>query len=175
MADLSKIKLNGTIYNIKDAEARDNFDNYYTSTEIDDILEQNYYTQDAIDDKFDELPQNMIETTWANLVSLRDNEELLPGHFYRITDYNFITSKVNIHSGNHQFDIIVLALSESMLSETAYAARHAGDTYFEREISTGGIEWLYTMYSDDYANDYGDDIIDHADDIHSGDVFCDSG
>ena len=117
----------------------------------------------------------MIETTWANLVSLRDNEELLPGHFYRITDYNFITSKVNVHSGNHQFDIIVLALSESMLSETAYAARHAGDTYFEREISTGGIEWLYTMYSDDYAKDYGDDIIDHADDIHSSDVFCDSG
>lgn len=117
----------------------------------------------------------MIETTWADLVDLRDSEELIPGCFYRITDYNFITSKVNIHSGNHQFDIIVLAISESMLSETAYAARHSGDNYFEREVSTGGIEWLYTVYVDDYATNYGEDIVDHADDIHAGDVFCDSG
>ena len=117
----------------------------------------------------------MIETTWANLVNLRDNEELHPGCFYRIIDYNFITSKINIHSGNHQFDIIVLAISESMLSEIAYAARHSGDSYFEREIPTGGIEWLYTVYVDDYAKNYGEDVVNHADDIHAGDIFCNSG
>ena len=154
---LSKIKLNGTEYEIKDKEARDNFDNYYTIEEV------------------DELTNNMIEITWADLVDLRDNNELKPGYFYRIIDYNFITSKINVHSGNHQFDIIVLALSESMLSETAWAARHAGDTYFQRYITSDGIEWLYTVYADDYAESYGENVIDHADDIHASDVFCDSG
>lgn len=88
MADLSKIKLNNTTYDLKDAWARDNFDNYYTNVKVDDLF-----------DNF--IPNNMIETTWANLVDLRDNEKLQPGCFYRITDYNFITSKINIHSGNH--------------------------------------------------------------------------
>ena len=88
MADLSKIKLNNITYNFKDAWARNNFDNYYTNGEVDDLF-----------DNF--IPNNMIETTWANLVNLRDNEELHPGCFYRIIDYNFITSKINIHSGNH--------------------------------------------------------------------------
>ena len=36
----------------------------------------------------------------------------------------------------------------------------------------GGIEWLYTVYVDDYAENYGDEPVDHADDIHSGDIFC---
>lgn len=117
---------------------------------------------------------NMISTTWANLVELRDNDELKPGSFYRITDYNFYTDLYGIQSGNHQFDIIVLAISENMLSESAYAARHSGDTYFTREVPGDGIEWLYTIYVDDYAADYGDDPVNHTDDVHSLDVFCDS-
>ena len=115
----------------------------------------------------------MISTTWANLVSLRDNGRLTGGAYYRITDYNFITSKLGVQSGGHQFDIVVLAISESMVSETAYAVRHAGDHYFEREVTSGGIEWLYTLFVDDYAENYGDEPIDHADDLHGTDVFCD--
>lgn len=147
--------------------------NYYTDTQVDDILDNNYYTMDQVDDMFEGYaPNNMISTTWANLVSLRDNAELTPGAYYRITDYNFITSKLGIQSGNHQFDIVLLAISESMLSETAYAAKNARDHYFEREVTTGGIEWLYTIYVDDYAENYGDEPVDHADDIHCNDVFC---
>ena len=119
--------------------------------------------------------ENMVPILWADLVDLRDNGELSPGTWYRITDYDFITSKVNLQSGHHQFDIILLALTESMLSETAYAAKNADDDYFEREIVDGGVEWLYTVYTDDYAAEYGDDPIDHSDDIHSNDVFCDGG
>ena len=148
---------------------------FLTNENVNNILTNNYYTQDEIEDLFDDyVPNNMIETTWANLVSLRDNSQLIKGAWYRIIDYNFITSKINVHSGNHQFDIIVLAISESMLSETAYAAAHAGDTYFKREVSSGGIEWLYTLYADNYANIYDSDPMDHSDDIHSADVFCDS-
>ena len=152
--------------------------NYYTDAQVDDILENNYYTIDQVDDLLENFaPNNMILTTWANLVALRDAGNLQAGAYYRITDYNFITSKVGIQSGNHQFDIVVLAISESMLSETAYAVRNATESarehYFEREVTSGGIEWLYTVFVDDYAENYGDEPIDHADDLHGSDVFCD--
>lgn len=153
----------------------DTLGSYYTDAQVDEILENNYYTMEQVDDLLDGFaPENMISTTWANLVNLRDNSQLVSGAYYRITDYTFVTSKLGIQSGNHQFDIVVLAISESMLSETAYAVRHAGDHYFEREVTTGGIEWLYSVYVDDYAANYGDEPVDHADDIHAGDVFCDS-
>lgn len=156
----------------------------YTKQEVDNLLankvdnstlENNYYTMDQVDEMLDGFaPNNMVETTWANLRSLRDNSQLVKGAWYRITDYNFVTTKLGMQSGNHQFDIVLLAISESMLSESGYACRHAGDHYFEREVTEGGIEWLYTLYVDDYAESYGDEPVDHADDIHFTDVFCDS-
>ena len=156
------------------SEIDNTFGNYYTDVQVDDILDNNYYTSDQVDNLLEGFaPTNMISTTWANLVALRDNGRLTSGAYYRITDYNFVTSRVGIQSGNHQFDIVTLAISESMLSESAYAVRHAGDHYFEREITTGGIEWLYTVFVDDYAENYGDEPIDHADDLHGTDVFCD--
>lgn len=157
--------------------------NFYTRTQTDTKLSGkvdnetlgNYYTDDQIDEMFDNFaPDNMIPILWADLVDLRDDGELVPGAYYRITDYNFVTSKIGIQSGNHQFDIVVLAISESMVSETAYAVRHAGDHYFEREVTEGGIEWLYTMYVDDFGDSYGDEPMDHQDDLHSSDEFCDS-
>ena len=152
----------------------DALNNYYTDIQIDDILDENYYTQDQIDDMLSNItPSNLIPILWADLVQLRDDGELTAGAYYRITDYNFITSKMGIQSGGHAFDVVVLAISEEMLSETAFAVRHAGDHYFEREITTGGIEWLYTLFVDDYAENYGDEPVDHADDLHGTDVFCD--
>lgn len=170
----------GAVYNKNEVDTKlagkvdnDTLGSYYTDAQVDEILENNYYTSDQVDDLLDGFaPNNMILTTWANLVSLRDNGRLTAGAYYRITDYNFVTTKLGVQSGNHPFDIVVLAISESMVSETAYAVRHAGDHYFEREVTEGGIEWLYTVYVDDYAENYGDEPVDHADDIHSGDVFC---
>ena len=118
---------------------------------------------------------NIVSTTYANLVTLRDEGNLIPGYFYRITDYNFVTTKLNMQSGNHQFDIVLLALSENMLSENAHACKHNGDHYFEREVTEGGIEWIYTMYVDDYGANYGAVPVDHQDDLHASDEFCDSG
>ena len=146
---------------------------YSTYADIESTIAEDYYDKDEINEMLGSVTAvNMIPIVWADLVELRDNDELKPGCFYRITDYNFITSKLGIQSGNHQFDIVVLAISESMLSETAYAVKNANDHYFEREVTTGGIEWLYTIYVDDYAENYGDEPVDHADDIHCNDVFC---
>ena len=72
----------------------------------------------------------LTETTWSALKTLRDGGNLTPGAFYRITDYQCTTLQENTSSANHQFDIIVLALENNKLSEEAWAAHHAGDTYF---------------------------------------------
>ena len=72
----------------------------------------------------------MQEITWSALKTLRDGGNLTPGQLYRITDYTCTTTQTNTQSAGHVFDVIVLALSESTLSETAWADHHEGDTYF---------------------------------------------
>lgn len=78
------------------------------------------------------LAQNSVKCTYKELKSLRDKGELVPGTFYRITDYvsKFDYSYGNFNSANHPFDIIVLAVDNKTLNENAKAALHDGDTYF---------------------------------------------
>lgn len=71
-----------------------------------------------------------INTTWADLKTLRDNSQLVAGQWYRITDYVTTTVQENTQSAGHQFDVIVRADSTNVLNENAYAALHSGDTYF---------------------------------------------
>lgn len=65
-----------------------------------------------------------VSTTYSELKALRDSGKLVPGAWYRITDYECTTSQADTMSAGHQFDIIVLARDESHLSEEAYAAHH---------------------------------------------------
>lgn len=76
------------------------------------------------------LPGQHAHITYQELVSLRNSSRLLPGIFYRITDYMTTTVQASTRSAGHQFDVVVLALSENTLSERAYAVLHEGDTYF---------------------------------------------
>ena len=68
---------------------------------------------------------------YSELKNLRDNNQLTPGAWYRITDYQCTTSQENTQSAGHQFDIIVVADSTNKLNENAYAAIHTGNTYFQ--------------------------------------------
>ena len=70
------------------------------------------------------------EIAYSALKAKRDAGELVPGRQYRITDYQCTTTTANTSSAGHQFDIIVVADSASVLNENARAALHAGDTYF---------------------------------------------
>ena len=72
----------------------------------------------------------IIEITWSDLKAKRDAGELTLGQLYRITDYQCTTTQSDTKSAGHQFDIIVLALTNNTLSEQAWAALHSGDTYF---------------------------------------------
>ena len=85
--------------------------------------------------KYDNLnPQvEPVRCKYADMVSMRDEGKLIPGQLYRITDYVTTVNEFlepNARSAGHQFDIIVLALDATTLSEDAMAARHDGDEYF---------------------------------------------
>lgn len=74
---------------------------------------------------------NQQDVTYQQLYNMRSNQKLIPGRFYRITDYVTTTMQKNTRSAEHQFDVIVKADSNNTLSETAWAAKHSGDTYFQ--------------------------------------------
>ena len=84
--------------------------------------------------RIDYLPnkQDIIEAmtpiTWAELINKRDNEELIAGTYYRITDYETTTAQEDTGSACNLFDVIVLALSENSLAEEAYAVHSERDT-----------------------------------------------
>lgn len=71
----------------------------------------------------------LIEVTWQELKDKRDNGELIPGSLYRITDYNCTTTQENTRSAGHQFDIVLLALSNDKLAEEGWAMEHPTDVY----------------------------------------------
>ena len=75
----------------------------------------------------------VLPLTHAELKALRDAGTLVPGQFYRITDYVTMvtTTSPSTRSAGHPFDIIVMALDATTLSELAWATQHDGDEYFK--------------------------------------------
>lgn len=71
----------------------------------------------------------VIETTWQGLKTLRDNSQLVAGSLYRITDYNCTTTQQDTQSAGHQFDIVLLALSEDKLAEEGWAMMNESNIY----------------------------------------------
>lgn len=74
----------------------------------------------------------MIEVTYSELMSLRNNSDLIAGMLYRITDFvtTVNTDDLTVGSAGHPFDVIVLADSEATLNENVRFIQHKGDTYF---------------------------------------------
>ena len=61
---------------------------------------------------------SIIDITYSELKTLRDNSELMTGTQYRIIDYVTTSTQENTMSAGHPFDIIVEALSNNTLSES---------------------------------------------------------
>lgn len=70
--------------------------------------------------------------TYQELKQLRTNKKLIPGRFYRITDYICpdpgISHVTCMPTNKAPFDVIVIALSNDKLSEEAWAIHSARDT-----------------------------------------------
>lgn len=133
------------------------------------------------EDKIVGLRENVIEITYDNLVKSISEATLKPGMYYRIVDYvttsysdaydcgstesEYDSVSTERTSANHQFDIIVNAISKEKISNKAKAIQHSGDTYFNgcslnkweiwynidnKHGSTKG--YIYRMI-DEYGND----------------------
>ena len=105
--------------------------------------------------------EDITSITWSELKQLRDGNNLLPGHQYRITDYQCTTTQENTQSVGHQFDIIVTADSINKLNEKAKACLHDGDTYFENSNLAAWQLW-YSLDNDTNRFAWADDNLGHG-------------
>ena len=118
----------------------------------------------------------MIQGTWATIKAYRDNGTLVPGTWYRITDY--VATIPSGHrsgaiSANKPFDIIVLATSENTFSEEAKAAINENDNYFSLSdsYSTGALPQNLDAWKVWYCIDNDDVRFDWADQINGKGVI----
>lgn len=91
---------------------------------------ENVITSGAVYDALSNVSSDhLTKVTYSELKTLRDDGELVPGMFYRITDYQCTTTQSNTQSAGHQFDIVLLALSENKLSEEGWAMMNESNVY----------------------------------------------
>lgn len=94
----------------------------------------------------------MTEVTWQELKDKRDAGELTPGSLYRITDYNCTTTQENTQSAGHQFDIVLLALSENKLAEEGWAMMN--DNIYDVTFMDGVTKKCYLYKRGDSPTGY---------------------
>lgn len=114
-------------------------------TDIDNLTNQTNTNQRNIE----ALQQNSLsleEIAYEDLKAKRDTNKLTPGTFYAITDYEFIPPKQDYASGSHRFDIVVQALDDHTLSETAYARANSNSI---DETNYAAWELKYCLDNDD--------------------------
>lgn len=108
--------------------------------------------------------QLAVSITYAALKALRDGGNLVPGTWYRITDYHTTVSPLitDVRSADHQFDVIVRADDASHLNENGYAAHHTGDTYFAA-CKLEAWDLQYRLDNDNWSRVAGTFIEDDGD------------
>lgn len=101
----------------------------------------------------------MQSVVYAELKAMRDAGELVSGMWYRITDYvtminEYVTESTgqviptHMKSAGHPFDVIVMAISTSEISQDARAIQHEGDEYFANsDLNSWQIRYRFTDLS----------------------------
>ena len=117
-----------------------------------------------------------VSITYAALKALRDGGNLVPGTWYRITDYHTTVSPLitdvrsvdDVHSAAHQFDVIVRADDGSHLNENAYAGHHSyaehqrSDDYFAA-CKLEAWELKYSIDNEKFSLQSGTFIVEEND------------
>ena len=89
------------------------------------------YIKNTANDIVDFTPISIINITYDKLKKLRDNSNLKPSQYYRITDFvTTVANDLKAQSAGHPFDLIILATDKNKLQEECYAIQHENDTYF---------------------------------------------
>ena len=115
----------------------------------------------------------VINVKYNDLVEMRKNSNLIPGQKYRITNYLTSTTQAKTQSANHQFDIIVTAISDNKLLEEASAINNDSDTYF---LNSNLLAWKiwYSLDNDKkrfaWADERGTGVIYRMIDEYNNDL-----
>lgn len=155
-----------TMYGFDETIAKQNFDeeeaklNNFMSAASSTSLEFDYYRDDR-DLYFARYQQEKYlypdkeyhspyakSTTYKKLKATRDKGKLIPGAWYRITDYKCTTTQPGTKSAGHVFDIVVRAFDNCLLEEKGYAKHHENDSYFKDCIPESWKIW-YCLDNDD--------------------------
>ena len=134
---ISKIKIGDNLHEINS--------NYWGNYNIESLKTIN--GESILVEGGGDINPQFIEIEYSDLLSYRDNNRLIPGRHYRITDYITKTTQSNTESANHQFDIIVTADGTNSLSEVARSCFHDGDNYFSG-VNLGAWELRYCLDND---------------------------
>ena len=96
-----------------------------------------------------------IPIKYIQLKDLRDNRSLIPGTWYRITDYITTTRQGGTATAGHPFNVIVMADTESSFNENAHACWDISDSYFgSSNLSAWQIK--YCLDNDGYRFAWAD-------------------
>ncbi len=136
-----------------------------------------YAYDDDVNDLYNIKLDTVISIDYNELVTKRNESQLIPGQWYRITDY--ITTVANdseAQSIEHPFDILVQAIDINTLSEEAKAIKSERDTdgYFSDSDLNAWKIW-YSIDNDTTRFAWADDVngkgvIYHMIDEHNNDL-----
>ena len=105
------------------------------------------------------------EIQYIDLRTKADRGELIPGRFYRITDYQSMHNSHSYMSGK-TFDLLVQALDTKTLSHDAKAIAKESDTYFKTsDLSKWELKYEIQNNSDKYAWCRGD-VLGYLQGVH---------
>lgn len=93
---------------------------------------------------FPEIAATCIKkVTREELIALRDAYELIPGNWYRITDYSTIVLQENASSHDSGIDIIILASDANTLNENVYFTHSdtSANSYLKQNIDVNINAW----------------------------------
>ena len=136
-----------------------------------------YAYDDDVNDLYNIKLDTVISINYSELLTKRNNSQLISGQWYRITDY--ITTVANdseTQSTEHPFDILVQAIDINTLSEEAKAIKSERDTdgYFSDSDLNAWKIW-YSIDNDTTRFAWADDVngkgvIYHMIDEHNNDL-----
>ena len=82
-----------------------------------------------------------IKLTYAQIKTLKDNDQLIAGRTYLITDYSTMTIDPETQSAGHDFDIVLKANTTNSFETICSAHLRAGTNYFEEQYISQWILW----------------------------------
>ncbi len=100
-----------------------------TNSKVDLNKQQIDTVKNNINDLYNIKLDTIISIDYNELVTKRNESQLIPGQWYRITDYiTTVANDTEARSAEHPFDLLVMATSVNTLSEEAKAINSSRDS-----------------------------------------------